>query len=205
MRHMAAPESQRLIAVLFYAGTALQRSTLADFFCCEAAEVDTAREQAREQLSGTGLTLVATDTTLALVTTDTVSDTVTTWRQAELQSPLTRAGLETLALICYRAPINRSEIDYVRGVNSAAILRTLSMRGLIEQSGQRGSDGSRYYQPTTDTLTYLGIQDRSALPEYENVRSQFAAYLDGEDAQHTPAHTTADTETDTSADTDSHT
>lgn len=88
----------------------------------------------------------------------------------ELSRELGRAGLETLALVLYRGPISRREIDHVRGVNSSFILRTLLIRGLIERtekSNAEPADRSYSYKPTLKLLEYLGVRESEELPEFQ--------------------------------------
>ncbi|MBI2004724.1 SMC-Scp complex subunit ScpB [Patescibacteria group bacterium] len=86
-----------------------------------------------------------------------------------------RAGQETLAAVLYRGPLTRSEIDFIRGVNSSHILRTLTMRGLVRKVANPKDTRSFLYEPTTETYAHLGVQGRGDLPGYTTVRQQLAA------------------------------
>jgi segregation and condensation protein B len=88
----------------------------------------------------------------------------------ELSKDLGKAGLETLAIVLYRGPIARSEVNYIRGVNSNYILRNILVRGLIEKD-EASSARSTVYRPTFELLSYLGISKVEDLPEYQNARS----------------------------------
>jgi len=61
------------------------------------------------------------------------SDAVKNFLQAELRQRLTDAAIETLAIVTYKQPVSRAEIEAIRGVNSQYTLRLLLMRGLIER------------------------------------------------------------------------
>ncbi|VAW32449.1 hypothetical protein MNBD_CPR01-531, partial [hydrothermal vent metagenome] len=91
---------------------------------------------------------------------------VKTLRESEFSKDLGKAGLETLAIIIYRKGATRSEIDWIRGVNSSATVRSLSLRGLIE--GKEDSIDRRRirYQATPDALAYLGVSKSEDLPQY---------------------------------------
>src|SRR3989344_340255 len=80
----------------------------------------------------------------------------------EFYSELSRASLETLAIILYKGPISRREIDHIRGVNSGLILRSLMIRGLIERT--EGTERSYSYKATLKLLEHLGITRREDLP-----------------------------------------
>ena len=83
----------------------------------------------------------------------------------ELKKPLSKASLETLTIVLYRSPVSRKEIDFIRGVQSQSILRSLQERGLVEK--QEGSSGN-LYSPTIELLNYLGISSTQELPEKDS-------------------------------------
>lgn len=76
---------------------------------------------------------------------------------------LSRAALETLAVIAYRQPITRSRIAAIRGVNVDGVVRTLHARGLIEQVGNETA-GALLYRTTHAFLEYVGIDSLEQLP-----------------------------------------
>ncbi|MBI2633348.1 MAG: SMC-Scp complex subunit ScpB [Parcubacteria group bacterium] len=86
----------------------------------------------------------------------------------ELIQELTPASLETLAIIAYRGPIQKEEIEYIRGINCSLIVRNLMMRGLIEEQEK---DGKLIYTTNLDFLKILGIITLKELPEYEKYNS----------------------------------
>jgi segregation and condensation protein B len=85
------------------------------------------------------------------------------------------AGLETLSIVLYLGPVSRSEIDYIRGVNSNFILRNLLMRGLVERIEHETDKRSLKYRPTFELLSFLGIGSVEELPEYETTRAEIEA------------------------------
>lgn len=76
---------------------------------------------------------------------------------------LSRAALETLAVIAYRQPITRSRIAAIRGVNVDGVVRTLHARGLIDQVGNE-TTGALLYRTTQAFLEYVGIDSLEQLP-----------------------------------------
>jgi segregation and condensation protein B len=85
-------------------------------------------------------------------------------RMSELE-PLTRATLEVLAIVAYRQPVTRAEIDAVRGVHSAHHLTKLQDRRLIREVGRRPGPGRPILHGTTEGfLRYFGLKDLGALP-----------------------------------------
>jgi len=85
---------------------------------------------------------------------------------------LGKAGLETLSIILYKAPITRVEIDYLRGVNSNFILRNLLIRGFIEKVVNPGDQRSYLYKPSLDLLSFLGVSKVEDLPEYVSIQEE---------------------------------
>ncbi len=90
----------------------------------------------------------------------------------ERSKDIGKAGLETLAIILYRGPVTRAEVDYIRGVNSTFILRHLTVRGLVERIPNPEDSRSFLYRPTFELLSFLGITSIEELPEYASIMSQ---------------------------------
>lgn len=86
--------------------------------------------------------------------------------KAETTGELTKPQLETLTVISYRAPISKSELEAIRGVNCGLILRNLLIRGLVKSHEERGEV---VYEPTLDFLKFLGLRATSELPDYERL------------------------------------
>lgn len=80
------------------------------------------------------------------------------------QARLTQASLETLAVIAYLQPVSRGRVAAVRGVNVDGVIRTLTSRGLIEESGHDGDSGSILYRTTSTFLERLGVASLADLP-----------------------------------------
>ena len=83
----------------------------------------------------------------------------------EATSRLSRAALETLAIIAYQQPVTRPEIDAVRGVNSDGVLKSLLSKGLIEEAGRAERPGRPIlYNTTADFLGHFGLSSLQELP-----------------------------------------
>jgi segregation and condensation protein B len=81
------------------------------------------------------------------------------------KSRLSRAALETLAIVAFRNPVTRTEIDEIRGVDSGAVLRTLLERRLVTVRGrQKGLGRPFLYETTPEFLRHFGLADLSELP-----------------------------------------
>ncbi len=80
-------------------------------------------------------------------------------------SRLSRAGLETLAIIAYKQPFTRPQLDDVRGVNSDGVLKSLLSKGLIEETGRADGPGRPIiYGTTSEFLQYFGLTSLENLP-----------------------------------------
>ena len=85
-------------------------------------------------------------------------------------SKLTPAALETLAVIAYRQPVGRADIEEIRGVSASGVLRTLQERGLIEAVGRsEGLGRPLLYGSTPQFLEVLGLEDLANLPSTEEL------------------------------------
>lgn len=80
------------------------------------------------------------------------------------RSKLTRAALETLAVVAYRQPVTRSRVAAVRGVSVDGVVRTLLTRGLVEEAGADEETGGTLYMTTEVFLERLGISSLGELP-----------------------------------------
>jgi segregation and condensation protein B len=78
---------------------------------------------------------------------------------------LTQAALETLAVVAYRQPVSRARVSAVRGVNCDGVMRTLVLRGLVEEAGNDPDTGAVLFQTTGYFLERLGVADLEDLPE----------------------------------------
>ncbi len=99
--------------------------------------------------------------------------------QSRQKSKLSQKALETLAIIAYKQPITRQEIEDIRGVNSDGIIRTLLARGLITIAGRAEAPGSPFLYKTTKTfLEYFGLNSLKDLPKLKEIDELIAADAD---------------------------
>jgi segregation and condensation protein B len=78
---------------------------------------------------------------------------------------LTQAALETLAVVAYRQPVSRARVSAVRGVNCDGVMRTLTLRGLVEDAGTDPETGAVLYRTTGYFLERLGLASLEELPD----------------------------------------
>ncbi len=114
---------------------------------------------------GHGLRLMRVKSRVQLTTSPDFSETLETFLGLEATSTLSQAALETLAIIAYKQPVTRPEVDVIRGVNSDAVMRTLMSKGLIEELGRADTPGRPiYYGTSPEFLQYFGLESLDALP-----------------------------------------
>ena len=165
-----------LEAFLFYKATALTKRSVATAIGCTQEELVEYIETLRKRLDGTALTLVETERDVQLTTAPGVASFLEAVRRDDLRTDIGKAGAETLAIILYREPISRTEIDKIRGVNSSVTLRNLLTRGLIARSAKSTAQGY-LYSITPQLLTHLGISHKQALPEYAAIMNRLDTFL----------------------------
>ena len=159
-------------AVLFLKAEPLSKKLLAKILEKDVDEIESALSLLEERLETRGVTLLSKDESVMLVTNPEMSNVIETIRKEELSRDLGKAGLETLSIILYKAPITRAEIDYLRGVNSNFILRNLLIRGLIEKVSNPSDQRSYLYKPSFELLSFLGITKVKDLPEYGKIQEE---------------------------------
>lgn len=177
MNYESTPLSlaSRIEAILFWKGEPLSLQDISRLTQTNEEEVLRAAEDLRTQLQGRGIVLVQTQNELSLGTTAQMSEVIAALRKEELSKDLGKAGLETLSIILYKGPVSRKEIDYIRGVNSAFIVRNLLIRGLIERVEESKNGRSFRYQSSIALLSFLGIQKVEDLPEFNAVKNELTA------------------------------
>lgn len=157
-------------ALLFLKGESSTKKYIKDTASLTDVDLDAVLAQLRAKYSGdSGIILIETETDVAFGTNPALDTEIDIIDKKERGGELSKASLETLSIILYKNGATRSEIDYVRGVNSSFILRNLYIRGLIEKKDNEKDSRSYIYTPTIDTLRFLGIDSIASLPEYTNM------------------------------------
>ena len=170
---MALTPPAQLEALLFAAGEAMPKKRIASVIGVPVDLLGKAIEALRADLENRGLALVETETDLELRTSAEASELVRKLRENELSRDLGKAGLETLAIVLYRGSATRSEVDWVRGVNSSQTLRSLLLRGLIEKTEDQEDKRRPRYKPTVDALAHLGVLTKEELTGFAELNDLF--------------------------------
>lgn len=169
-------------SALFFKGGSFRIRELARAVGSPETEVKTALISLQMSLEGRGLRVVLEGDEAALATAPESHEMIETMRREELEGPLGKAGLETLAIVIFRGPLTRAEIEYVRGVNCSSILRTLLIRGLIERDENPKDKRSFLYRATTELPAYLGVASLTNIPGYGAMREKIESVFAERDA-----------------------
>ncbi|MEW4467997.1 SMC-Scp complex subunit ScpB [Parasphingorhabdus sp. JC815] len=157
-------------ATLFAAETPL---TIADIklYVGEDADIRGALNDLQNDYSGRGVSLVKTGDRWHFQTAQDLSHLLRRER-AQLRK-LSRAGMETLAIIAYHEPVSRAEIEAIRGVQVAkGTLDVLMETGWVRPAGRREVPGRPLiYATTAEFLTHFGLQSRKELPGIDDLKA----------------------------------
>lgn len=167
--NMAIELESRIEGLLFYKGEDVSVKKLAELLSVSESEVEESLKKLEVSLVGRGLVLVRKEDRVVLGISGELSPLIESIRKEEITKELSKATLETLSIVLYKNGVSRSEIDYIRGVNSSFILRNLLVRGLIEKVVDSKDSRRILYRPTFDTLSYMNITSIAELPNYEQV------------------------------------
>src|SRR6266700_1610821 len=134
----------------------------------EEARALVTRLKARLDAEDRALMIIEVGGGYRLVTRPDVAPWLVRLARSRTRSRLSRSALETLAIIAYRQPASRPDIDAIRGVNSEAVLDNLLDRRMIRIAGRKEAPGRPYlYETTRDFLVAFGLRDVSDLPRVE--------------------------------------
>jgi len=158
-------------ALLFASETPVEADRIQEVLDLPSAR--DARELVQElaaRLDGQGraLQIIEVGGGFRLVTRPEVAPWLVKLARSRTRSRLSRSALETLAIVAYRQPVSRPDIDAVRGVNSEAVLDNLLDRRMLRIAGRKDSPGRPFlYETTRDFLVAFGLRDLADLPKVE--------------------------------------
>lgn len=167
---------KKIEAILFWKGEPMRLKKLADMFSVSEEDIRFGINTLKENLENRGVALIEKEDEVMLATAPEFSEIIENLTKEELSKDLGKASLETLSIVLYQGPIKRSELDYIRGVNSQFILRNLLVRGLIEKITDPKDARTFVYKPSFELLAHLGVKSIEELPEYEAVRGDIESF-----------------------------
>ena len=164
----------RIEAILFVAGEAVSIRDMAKALQIDEKELKAALKEIGSEYDyeQRGFMLKRFGDKVQPATRPVYSEDVLRLLQPVQQQSLSQAAMETLAVVAYKQPVTRAEVEQIRGVKCDYSLQSLMMKGLIQEAGRKDTIGRPILYATTDTfLSHFGIQgleDLPPLPETES-------------------------------------
>jgi len=159
------PLSVKLEAMLFVAAEPVTTAQLAAALDVSISVVERGLNELDDSLAGRGLHLQRHAGRVQLTTAPELAELVERFLGLEATTHLSRAALETLAIIAYQQPVTRPQIDAIRGVNSDSMMKSLLNKGLILESGRADGPGRPIlYSTTPEFLQHFGLNSILEMP-----------------------------------------
>lgn len=168
---------QKIEAILLFKNEPVTYKELAKMLESSLGETKDAVRSLQNFYDERGIVVIEDGESVSFGTHPNASGLIESIQKEEISRELGRAGLETLAIVLYKGPVSRREIDYIRGVNSGFILRNLLIRGLIERSESIAGERSFSYKPTLELLRHLGVKRKEDLPEYGTALQKIETFI----------------------------
>lgn len=157
-------------SILFVASKPLSAKTIARALDVQEKDVVEAIEELKMRYNQetSGIYILEIGDEVQMGTNPDAVNIIDGFMKDEVAGELTKAQLETLTVIAYRGPVTRAELEQIRGVNCALILRNLLQRGLVEE---RAGDESVFpsYTLSFEALRHLGVTSVTELPDYDTI------------------------------------
>ena len=163
---------QKIESLLFFKNEPVSFSWLAKQLGLKASDIESNILEMKPFYLDRGFSLITTEGKVALMTSKIADELIGNITKSGEERELSKQALETLSIVLYKKKITKAELDYIRGVNSVFILRNLLMRGLIEKNINLTDKRSPLYSVTHDTLSFLGIEKASDLPQFKHFTSK---------------------------------
>jgi segregation and condensation protein B len=159
------PISVRLEALLFVAAEPVASTQLAAALETTTTDVEQGLRALDESLQTRGLRLQRHGGRVQMTSAPEFAELIERFLGLEATTRLSRAALETLAIIAYQQPVTRPQVDDVRGVNSDSMMKSLLGKGLIQETGRTDGPGRPIlYSTTAEFLQHFGINSVRDLP-----------------------------------------
>ena len=162
-------------SLLFVAGESLKLTEIANILECS---IDFTRELTNElrvkyEEEQRGIKIIVTNDEYQFVTKSCNSEYVQKLLKTNIRQSLSQASIETLAIIAYKQPITRVEIEEIRGVKSDRAIYTLSDKKLIKETGRKNVPGRPIIYATTDEfLKHFDFQSLNEMPSIEDFNKE---------------------------------
>lgn len=169
-------ELQKLLgSILFVSGRPVTLKDLEKTTGAKGEAIKSAIADLQTLLSQSGVVVLENRNSYLMSSDPKNSDIIKSFLNIELREKLTDAAIETLAIIAYKQPIPKHEIEAIRGVNSQYTLRLLMMRGLVERVASAKDGRMNLYQTTHEFLQHMGIKNPKELPDFGEITKDIKA------------------------------
>jgi segregation and condensation protein B len=157
--------SAKIEAMLFVSAEPVPVAQLSQALDVTASVVERGLKELDEILSTRGLRLQRNAGRVQLTTAPELASLVELFLGLEAITHLSRAALETLAIIAYQQPCTRPQVDSIRGVNSDGMMKSLLSKGLVQEAGRTDGPGRPIlYSTTPEFLQHFGLTSITELP-----------------------------------------
>lgn len=124
------------------------------------------------EASGRGMRIVEVAGGFQMITASSFAPFLKKLYQQRRVEKLSKPALETLAMIAYKQPVTKTQVEALRGVNVDGVIKSLTDKGLVRIAGRRKAPGRPYVYSTTRTfLEYFGLKSLEELPKIENFQA----------------------------------
>ena len=173
---------EKLEAIIFLSKEMITIKELAQFYGMENFEIEEVLNNLREKRKNTGINLKIENGIVCLVSNPLFGSDVKRFFNPEMKlKKLSRSAMETLAIIAYKGPITKAEIEQIRSVGVDKTMSNLLERKLIYISGRKKTAGTpNLYEVTDDFYSYLNIRNREELPGNEQFQEIELLYKEDE-------------------------
>jgi len=159
------PLAVNLEALLFVAAEPVTPTQLAAALDVTLSVIERGLKELEESLVGRGVRLQRHGGRVQLTTAAELAEVIERFLGLESIAHLSRAALETLAIVAYQQPVTRPQIDSIRGVNSDAMMKSLLGKGLIQEAGRTDGPGRPILYCTSPVfLQHFGINSLTEMP-----------------------------------------
>ncbi len=171
-----------LLSVLFVAGEGIEKDFIAQKLNLTDKELDKALDELKKEYDGSkGIHLITYKKKVQLASNPSYAEYISEVLNPIREKSLTRAALETLAIIAYKQPITKLEIEDIRRVNCDYAVQILSDQNMIEVVGRKDAVGKPLLFGTTENfLKRFNLTDLAELPDYEGLLERIRVIEEGE-------------------------
>ncbi len=172
-----------VLSVLFVAGEGIEKSFIAEKLAISSAELDKVLAELKKELDGSrGIHLIFYKDKVQLASNPAYADLIGQVLNPIREKSLTRAALETLAIIAYKQPITKLEIEDIRQVGCDYAIQVLSDQNMIEVVGRKDAVGKPLLFGTTENfLKRFNLTDLAQLPDYDGLLERIKVIETGEE------------------------